>query len=340
MNQTEGMCLIIRQGPEGQLYCQSALRIRTVIVYTGKDSKEMAQENLVRVIKELQDLQQHGLRYSAKHDTFLNQAAPDGTKAPLESGDRDVHMEVVVPADMAAHVGLLGHGGIRDSKKQFCTNCTCCMSERHTPLCLIRVDTDTSVAALAAEHDMSPDLFLAMNTGRDSSGMFPGQELSERILSHKTVPLPRGRSPPPAAAAPAAVAVQDQPVPGVPPGAAADGTGSASKTQFDQRYSAPRAKRRRKAPAQPPAPSASQPLPSAPPTSVSGGENVKADKESEPAMDWNAAIDEDESCLPGNASVNQDTVVCAGTDTGRKSNHVKFLTFISAEVEVTAGLLE
>ena len=86
MNQTEGMCLIIPQGPEGQLYCQSALRIRTVIVYTGKDSKEMAQENLMRVIKELQDLQQHGLRYSAKHDTFLNQVAPDGTKAPLESG--------------------------------------------------------------------------------------------------------------------------------------------------------------------------------------------------------------------------------------------------------------
>ena len=106
-------------------------------------------------------LQQHGLRYSAKHDTFLNQVLPDGTKAPLESGDRDVRVEVVVPADMAAHVGLLGHGGIRDSKKQFCTNCTCCMSERHTPLCLIRLYADMSVASLAAAHDMHPDLFLA-----------------------------------------------------------------------------------------------------------------------------------------------------------------------------------
>ena len=40
---------------------------------------------------------------------------------------------------------------------------------------------------------------------------------------------------------------------------------------------------------------------------------MTADKEFEAAMDWNAAIGEDESCLQGNASVNQDTVVCAGT---------------------------
>ena len=313
MNQTEGMCLIIPQGPEGQLYCQSALRIRTVIVYTGKDSKEMAQENLMRVFKELKDLLVHGLRYSAKHDTFLNQVLPDGTKAPLESGDRDVRVEVVVPADMAAHVGLLGHGGIRDSKKQFCTNCTCCMSERHTPLCLIRLDADMSVASLAAAHDMHPDLFLAMNTGRDPSGMFPGQELSERILSHKTVPLPRGRGPPPTAAAPAAAGVPpapDQPVTAAEPGRAADGTGGASRGQHDQRYGT--SKRRRKAPVKPSAPSASQPLPSAPPTLVSGGE-PNEQPEPEPAMDWNAAIGEDESCLTGNASANKDTVVRAGS---------------------------
>ena len=62
----------------------------------------------------------------------------------------------------------------------------------------------------------------------------------------------------------------------------------------------------------PSAPSASQPLPSAPPTLVSGGE-PNEQPEPEPAMDWNAAIGEDESCLTGNASANKDTVVRAGS---------------------------
>ena len=35
--QTEVMLLLIPEGEEGQFYCQSALRIRTVLVYSGKD---------------------------------------------------------------------------------------------------------------------------------------------------------------------------------------------------------------------------------------------------------------------------------------------------------------
>ena len=50
----------------------------------------------------------HGLRYSAEHDTFLNQVGNDGVKAPLKSGDRDVGLDWVLPADMAAHIGLFG----------------------------------------------------------------------------------------------------------------------------------------------------------------------------------------------------------------------------------------
>jgi hypothetical protein len=309
MSQTEGMCLLIPLGPEGQLYCQSALRIRTIIVYTGKDSKEMVQENLKRVLEEIEDLRVHGLRYSAKHDTFLNQVSADGTKAPLESGDRDVSVEAFLPADMAAHVGLLGHGGIRDSKKQFCTNCTCCMSERHTPLRLTRVDADTSVGSLAEAHDMHPDLFLAINTGTDPAGIFPGEELSERILSYRTVPLPRGRGPPPT------VVVQSAPA--APGGTAADGTGTASKINYDQRFGAGKAKpaRKRKRDQVTPALSTLPPLPSAPPPPETGAKSAKLNdsEKSEPAVDWNAAIGEGESCLSGDASANKDTVVRAGT---------------------------
>ena len=92
-----------------------ALRIRTVIVYSGKDSKEMVQENLRRIIDEIEEIHQHGLRYTAATDTFLNQVKPKGENAPLESGDRDVQVDMVLPADMAAHIGLRGQGGIRDS---------------------------------------------------------------------------------------------------------------------------------------------------------------------------------------------------------------------------------
>ena len=307
--QTEGMLLIIPRGPEGKLYCQSALRIRTIIVYTGKDSREMAQVNLKKCLEEIEELRVHGLRYSAKMDTFLNQVSSNGTKAPLTSGDRDMHVDMVLPADMAAHVGLLGHGGVRDSKKQFCTNCTCCLSERHTPLCLVKVEEDTTVGALAAAHDMHPDLFLAMNTGRDPAGMFPGQELTERILSYKTVPLPRGRGPPPAVPAAATLVVDTTAAAAAPTSQMqAPVRGAASRNEFDQRFG--RQKKRQRGPVRAPAPATSPP---AAPGPAGGAEEAEPNDESKLVMDWNSVIGEDESCLLGDARANVTTVVRGGT---------------------------
>ncbi len=77
------MLLIIPHWQEGLLYCQSVLRICTVIVYTGKDSKELVQANFLQIITELEDLLVHGLRYTAEKDTFLQQVGRDWTKAPL-----------------------------------------------------------------------------------------------------------------------------------------------------------------------------------------------------------------------------------------------------------------
>ena len=58
-----------------------------------------------------------------------------------------------------------------------------------------------------------------------------------------------------------------------------------------------------------------QPLSSVNPTSVSGDKCAKVDDESqqETAIDWNAVIGADESCLLGNASASKDTVVRAGS---------------------------
>jgi hypothetical protein len=108
-------------------------------VFSGKDSKEMVHENLRRIIEEIEDIHLHCLLYMAAGDTFLNQVGSNGEKEPLKCWDRDIQVDWVLPADMAAHVGLLGHGGIRDSDEHFCTHCKCLKSDRHRPLCLFRV---------------------------------------------------------------------------------------------------------------------------------------------------------------------------------------------------------
>jgi hypothetical protein len=194
------------------------------------------------------------------------------------------------------------------------------MSERHTPLRLVRVDADATVASLAEASGMHPALFLAMNTGKDPAGMFPGQELSELILSYN-VPLPRGRVSPHIvpALAEAAAPAPEQPTPAAA-GGAADGTGRASKLIHDQRYGAARGgPRKRKRTgievSQAPPTHTMQPLPSVNPTSVSGDKCAKVDYETqqETAIDWNAVIGGDESCLLGNASATKDTVVRAGS---------------------------
>jgi hypothetical protein len=39
------------------------LRIRTVLIYTGKDGKEQLQANLGKVMEEIEDVRVRGLRY-------------------------------------------------------------------------------------------------------------------------------------------------------------------------------------------------------------------------------------------------------------------------------------
>ncbi len=101
----------------------------------------------------------------------------------MKCWDRDIQVDWVLPADMAAHVCLLGHGGIRDSDEHFCMHCKCLKSDRHRPLCLFQVQAEAAtVEDLAAAHCMPTDLFLAMNTGWGPSGMSPEVELTERVL--------------------------------------------------------------------------------------------------------------------------------------------------------------
>jgi hypothetical protein len=183
--QTEVMLLLIPEGEEGQFYCQSALRIRTVLVYTGKDGKEQLQANLDKVLEEIEDVRDRGLRYSASEDTFVGQ---DPT-AQLEEGDRNVAVEFFMPADMCSHFGLFGHGGGRDPTKCFCTHCKCRMDQRHTLFQLVQLPSASTVGDVAKAHGIKVESLWMLNAGFDPTGQLPPTELTDKALFFKTLPL-------------------------------------------------------------------------------------------------------------------------------------------------------
>ena len=183
--QTEVMLLLIPEGEEGQFYCQSALRIRTVLIYTGKDGKEQLQANLEKVMEEIEDVRSRGLRYCAKEDTFVGQ---DPT-APLERGDRNVEVEFFMPADMCSHFGLFGHGGGRDPTKCFCTHCKCRMDQRHTLFQLVLLPSSSTVWDVAKTHSIKVETLWMLNAGFDPTRQLPAAELTEKALFFKTLPL-------------------------------------------------------------------------------------------------------------------------------------------------------
>ncbi len=130
------MLLLMPEGEEGQFYCQSALRNRTVLVYTGKDGKEQLHANLDKVMEEIEEVSANGLHYCAKEDTYVRRWKKD---------DRNVAVEIFLPADMCSHDGLFGHGGGGDPTKCFCTHCTCCMDQWHTLFQLVRLPASSTL---------------------------------------------------------------------------------------------------------------------------------------------------------------------------------------------------
>ena len=232
--QTECMMVLIPKGLDGQMYCQSALRIRTLLVFTGKDSPENVQANMTRVVEEVKHILDHGLRYTASLNTFLGQVDNDGTKAAMQDGDRDIKINLVIPADMSAHFSIFGHGGLRDSNKEFCTHCHCKLSQRQTPFILSKVPDACTVAELAKQHDMKVSTFWLLNAGFDALGMFPPEELTDSALQNMTEPFPTGQ---PACPAPAAAVVEPD-----PPAPVGQKRGRSSVNQSDAAFG-PQAKR-------------------------------------------------------------------------------------------------
>ena len=84
-HQVEVMVLLIPRGIEGQHYCQSCLRIRTVMVLVGKDSQANVQANFSEMLSQAKEIVKNGVRYSAEKQTFMGQVLILVTHAPARS---------------------------------------------------------------------------------------------------------------------------------------------------------------------------------------------------------------------------------------------------------------
>ena len=109
--------------------------------------------------------------------------------SPLKEGDHNVVVEFVKPAFMCAHFGLHSHGGSRDPHQQFCTHCYCRIDQRSTPFSMFLLAQETTVAGIAKQHLMTPELVWALNTGSDPIRHLPDAELTDTALHHKILPL-------------------------------------------------------------------------------------------------------------------------------------------------------
>jgi hypothetical protein len=174
-SQTEVMMQVFKRGEEGSKYCQSALCMRTVGIFIGKDSREGVQTNATEFIQECQDLSSRGVVFNIKKQAFLGQLEAfsqlsEEARRADETADKllrtyyPVSVKFWCPADMAAQCAILGHGC---AGHNYCAHCMAHADERHLPYELRKMDEDTNFSALAHALDMHPKTLFALNTRED-----------------------------------------------------------------------------------------------------------------------------------------------------------------------------
>ena len=178
-SQTEVMMHIFKRGEEGSEDSQSALCMRTVGIFQGKDSREGVQANATEFFQECQDLAVRGVVFNIKKQAFLGQLEAFSQLSEEEQvADKtaDKHVQTYFPvsvkfwspADMAAQCAILGHGC---AGHHYCAHCMAHADERHLPYALRTLDEDTNFSALAHELDMHPKTLFALNTRVDHAGV-------------------------------------------------------------------------------------------------------------------------------------------------------------------------
>jgi len=198
---TEVMLQIYKKGKEGEDESQKSLCMRTLAIFMGKDSRENVQANLTGFFQECEDVAKHGVVFNKEKDSFLGQSEafrsmPEADKdadANADPANRRYHkvkIQFWVPADMAAQCALIGHGC---GGHHYCAHCYTHAEERHLPYAMKLVDEDTSLQALAKEHDMHARTLYAINAMIDDSGV---QVLTRDGLRNSTAmdPVSRDRA--------------------------------------------------------------------------------------------------------------------------------------------------
>uniref|UniRef100_A0A7S0MB41 Uncharacterized protein n=1 Tax=Cryptomonas curvata TaxID=233186 RepID=A0A7S0MB41_9CRYP len=90
--QTEVMIIFLPKGQDGVDRCQKAVHIRTIAMWTGKDSKENVVRNLSEIVKEVAELEVDGIVFSHGADSFLGVAESSYCMAHKE--DRHLPFEL------------------------------------------------------------------------------------------------------------------------------------------------------------------------------------------------------------------------------------------------------
>ena len=195
---TEVMMQIYKKGKGGEAESQKSLCMRTLAIFMGKDSRENVQANLTGFFQECEDVAKHGVVFNKEKDTFLGQSeafrgmteadkVADANADPANKRFYEVKIQFWVPADMAAQCALIGHGC---GGHNYCAHCNTHAEERHLPYAMKLVDEDTSLQALAKEHDMHARTLYAINAAKDHKGV---QRLTEEGLRNSTVMDPVSR---------------------------------------------------------------------------------------------------------------------------------------------------
>lgn len=169
ISQTEVMLLIIPK-EDGVDRCQKAVHVRTIGLWTGKDSKDNVQANMAIFFQEIESLEKNGVLFCPTEDKLLGiwNKHKDLDEAAREAkGLRKVTLTFWHGADMAAQCAVLGHGC---AGHHYCGHCNAHREQRHIPYTLLKVQEAINFKKLAEDHDMWPSTLHAINAGTLAKG--------------------------------------------------------------------------------------------------------------------------------------------------------------------------
>ena len=215
-SQTEVMIVFLPKGQKGVERCQKAVHIRTVAVWSGKDSKDNVVRNLRGIVAEAAELEKNGIAFSLAADSFdkvvesvqfkewlvareTAYTSLPSTEKPsfgewLKTREtpeqpvpfRRVGISFWVAADMLAQCSLLGQGC---AGHLYCAHCNAHKANRHLPFELVKVGQPTNFFELANSNDTKVETLWAINTCEDlGTGEQQPWNLTEEGLRGCTLP--------------------------------------------------------------------------------------------------------------------------------------------------------